>query len=154
MSRRPRQGDSGRRPDGAGDGERSERTGDRARSIAEWTSLGISLSILLVLVGLVGYEAVAGGTRPPMIEVTPRLDAIRRANDAYHVPIEITNGGDATAEDVRVRVSLGSDDGEREATELLVPFLAGGATANGTAAFRADPAQRRLTVDGISFLEP
>jgi uncharacterized protein (TIGR02588 family) len=128
--------------------------GDRRRSVAEWTSLGISLTILLVLAGLVGYEAIVAGGRPPVIEVTPRLEAVRRVGDAYYLPIEIANSGEETAEDVRVRLSLASAGGEREATELLVPFLAGGATANATAAFRADPAAGGLTVDGVSFLEP
>jgi uncharacterized protein (TIGR02588 family) len=122
--------------------------------VAEWTSLGVSLAIVLTMVGLVSYLHVVGPTHPPVIEVRPRLDAVRRVDGQYYVPVEITNRGDRTAQDVRVQVSLGSQPGCGEAATLAVDTLAGGATAHATVIFTEDPVQRELTVGASSFLAP
>jgi uncharacterized protein (TIGR02588 family) len=135
-------------------GTDDDRRQDRGRSIAEWVSVGISLAIVLALAGLVVYQYLVGGTRPPLVVVTPQLDAIRREADAYYLPVEVVNRGDKTAEDVRVLLSLSSDQGARQSAELGVDFLAGGETARWTVVFREDPSRGRLTVDMLSFLEP
>ena len=139
------------------DGQQGNRPGgppERGRSAAERTTLAISLAILALLVGLVGYQYVDGGADSPIVEVRPQLQAVRREGEAYYLPIEIANRGNRTAEDVLVRVSLASGEGRRESGEFQVPFLAGGATREGIIIFRADPARGELTVDTVSFVEP
>lgn len=139
--------------DGERDGRRDSSPAG-GRSAAEWATLGFSLAVLALLVVLVGYEYVAGGTDPPIVEVRPQVQAVRREGEAYYLPVEIANRGDRTAEDVLVRLSLASGDGRRESGEFLIPFLAGGATREGIVIFRADPARGELTVDTVSFVEP
>jgi uncharacterized protein (TIGR02588 family) len=150
VRRRARRRDPGRR----GGEEHTQLVRDAGRSVAEWTSLGISLAIVLTLVGLVAYQHFVGATRPPAIEVRPLLDAVRRVDGQYYVPIEITNRGDLTAQDVRVQIVLGSEQRRGESATLAVDFLAGGATAHATVIFGEDPAQRGLTVGSTSFLGP
>ena len=153
---------SGRGGAGAGGGLRGRAEGGKqrdekqsgCRSAAEWTSLGISAAIVLLLVGLVAYQQLTGGSRPPTIDVMPRLDQVRRADDAYYVPVDIANRGDLTAQDVRVRLSHASDRGRQQSSELRVDYLAGGATTHGTVVFRDDPSQGSLGVDMLSFLQP
>jgi len=124
------------------------------RSAAEWTSLGISAAIVLSLISLVTYQQLTRGSRPPAIEVTPRLQAVRQAVGVYYVPVDIANRGDQTAEAVRVRLVHSSDGGRQQSSELEIDYLAGGATAHGTAVFREDPATGRLEVEMLSFLDP
>ena len=139
--------------DGERDGRRDSSPAG-GRSAAEWATLGFSLAVLALLVVLVGYEYVAGGTDPPIVEVRPQVQAVRREGEAYYLPVEIANRGDRTAEDVLVRLSLASGDGRRESGEFLIPFLAGGAIREGIVIFRVDPALGELTVDTVSFVEP
>ena len=140
--------------EGTGEAEsRTRVTHDRARSTAEWITLGVSSAILLSVVGFLVYHQLSAGDVAPVIEVQPRLEAVRAVGGAYYLPLEVVNGGGATAQDVRVLVSIGSG-GERETSELLIDFLAGGATAKGVVIFRQDPRQRPLEVDVLSYLEP
>ena len=132
----------------------TRRTHDRGRSVAEWVTLGISSAILLAVVGTLVYQQLSGGDDPAVIEAAARLEAVRVAGGAYYLPIEIDNRGGVTAQDVRVVVSIGSGQAERESSELLIDFLAGGATASGTAVFRRDPRQYPLEIDVVSYLEP
>jgi uncharacterized protein (TIGR02588 family) len=124
-------------------------TGEGRRSAAQWTGLGISVAVVLAVVGLIVFQELTGGDRPPTIEVLPNMEALRSDADAHYLPVEIANRGDLTAENVRVRLSLPSG----EATELEIQFLAGGDSAEGTAVFSEDPSSG-LTVDVLGFLEP
>ena len=132
---------------------RTQQESDQGRSLAEWVTFGICLAILVALVGLVTFADFRGEERPPTVEVTPALDAVRHEGDRYYLPVQIRNQGDQTAEDVRVRLSLTSGDGEIESADVTVPFLAGRETARATVVFRKDPAQGSLTY-AIGFLEP
>lgn len=152
-----RQSEDGATRKGGKKPKRGEAGGEEprpGRSAAEWASLGISLTIVLILVGLMSFQQFAGGSRPPTIEGTPRMERVRRAGDAYYVPVEIANRGDLTAEDVRVRLSHASDGGRQQSSELHLDYLAGGAIAKGTVVFGEDPARGALAVDMLSFLEP
>jgi uncharacterized protein (TIGR02588 family) len=123
----------------------------QGRSRAEWTSLGISLAIVLVLVGILTVEQLRGPGRDPRLTATVRREEVRREEvrqegEAYYLPVEVTNEGDLAARDVRVRVTLGAPAGdaaagagEAEVAELLLDFVPGGGRAGGTAVFRQDP---------------
>src|SRR5687768_5825185 len=124
---------------GAGKGE-----GKKA-STAERITLGISVLIVLALAALVIYQQIAGGTEPPVIEVQPRLEEIRQEGGAYYVPIDISNKGELTAEDVEVQMSLEIDGEEPETIAFAVKFLAGGETGQQTVVFQNNPAEGELT---------
>lgn len=134
----------------------SDRQGDgskEGRSGAEWTTLAVSILIVLALVGLVSYQHFAGGTEPPLIEVEPQTGEMRQDGDAYYLPVTVTNKGDITAESIEIELSLDSGDGEMEAISFTVEFLAGGERAHQTAVFYKDPAQGTLS-HNISFSVP
>ncbi|MGH2351175.1 MAG: hypothetical protein ACRDJN_06120 [Chloroflexota bacterium] len=114
----------------------------------------MSVVILVGLIGLVTYEHFSRGTAPAAIEVQPHLADVRRNADAYYLPVEVANRGDLTARDVRIRLSLTPSGGEPQSSELLIDFLAGGATAHGTAVFRSDPSRGELRIDVLSYLDP
>jgi uncharacterized protein (TIGR02588 family) len=130
---------------------RQESRGQRGRSVAEWTTLIIGAALILALVGLVTYLYVSGDNRPPVVEATPLDREIRREEGAYYVPIEVTNQGGRTAEDVVIQAELSTGAGAPEVTEFTIDFLAGGETAAGTVVFFTDPSAGELTVGVASF---
>ncbi len=121
-------------------------------TLAERVSLAISSAIVLALVGAIVYLALAGGDRPADIDVTPRFDRMRRQAGQFYLPFEVVNHGDRTAENVRVRVSLGS--AQPEESEVEIQFLPGGATEEGIVVFDTDPTSADLRWDLLDFLEP
>ena len=133
-----------------GDGESQS----HGRTVAEWTTLGISLAIVLGVAGLVTYLYLAGVDRPPVIEATAGLIELRQEGDAYYLPVTIENTGEQTAADVRVEAELVLPDGSSETAEIEVTFLAGGATSEGTAVFSSDPAEGEVTVRAVSYKVP
>ena len=131
-----------------------ETTAQSGRTVAEWTTLGISLAILAVVFASIAWLWVRDTGAPASVEVTPLTEAIRNEGDVWYLPLEIENSGDATAEDVVVEVALDTGQGEPETAEITVTFLASGETARGTAVFTSDPASGDLTIRPVSFKEP
>ncbi|MBW3633075.1 MAG: TIGR02588 family protein [Chloroflexi bacterium] len=128
-----------------------ESRGRSGRSVAEWTTLAIGAFLILALVGLVTYLYVSGNNRPPVVEAMPLAREIRRAEGVYYVPIEVTNRGGRTAEDVVIQAELSTGEGAPEVTEFTIDFLAGDETAEGTVVFVSDPSAGALTVGVASF---
>lgn len=147
------------------DGGRGARTGEEAgegseqpvthrRSTAEWTTLAVSIALILGLVGLVTYLYISGDNRPPIVEAIPLIEEVRQEGNAYYVPIEVTNRGDQTAEEVQVQAALSNPEGQQETAQFTIPFLAGGETTTGTAVFSEDPSAGELTVGAVSYRRP
>ena len=139
--------------DATGDGHASppERQG---RSTAEWTTLLVSLAVLLAVAGLITYLYAVDGNDEPVIEIEPRFAELRRVGDAYYLPVRVTNTGDETAADVRIVGELPTDSGEPETSELEFTFLAGQETAGGTMVFSREPAEAELRLLPASFQDP
>jgi uncharacterized protein (TIGR02588 family) len=130
---------------------------DRAaspRTSAEWVTLGVSVAIVLAVVGALTWLYLTGASGAPVIEVEPLMADIRQERDAWYLPVVVRNSGGDTAEDVRVTLSLTTAEGDTEEAELTVAFLAGQSSARGVVAFRSDPSQGDLSVDVISYLQP
>jgi uncharacterized protein (TIGR02588 family) len=126
-------------------------TGKRGRSVAEWTTLAISIILILGLLALVTYVSITGGNEPPIVEAKALADEIRHEGESYYLPVAVTNHGGRTAEEVLVQAKLVRGDGSAEATELTLDFLAGGETRQATAVFATDPLAGELTIDVASF---
>jgi uncharacterized protein (TIGR02588 family) len=136
-----------------GVGQETEPARDAGRSAAEWTTLAISLAIVLGLVGLLVADEVTRGSAPPIIEVSPQLDAVRSAGGAYYLPIAVVNRGDLPAQDVQVQVFLADGQGAKEFASFRIDFLAGGESRDVVVAFGQDPARATLT-NVVGFREP
>ena len=125
--------------------------GKRGRSAAEWTTLAISIILILGLLALVTYVTITGGNEPPIVEARSLLDEIRHEGDSYFLPVAVTNHGGRTAEEVLVQAQLIGGDGSQEETEFTLDFLVGGETREGTVVFATDPLTGELTIDVASF---
>ncbi len=136
-----------RSPEGRG----QEESGQRGRSAAEWTTLAISIILILGLLALVTYVSMTGGSEPPIVEAMPLETQIRHEGESYYLPVAVTNRGGRTAEEVVIQAELAGSDGSSEASEFTLDFLAGGETREGTAVFATDPLVGELTIDVASF---
>lgn len=123
----------------------------RGRSVAEWTTLTISVLVILALVGLVAYVSVNDGNRPPRIEATAETGEMLHEGALYSLPVTVTNRGDETAQEVRIVAEVTTGASEPETAEFTIEVLAGGETTRGTVVFTADPATNPLTVAVNSF---
>ena len=123
------------------------------RSTAEWITLGVSLSIVLGLLGLLTYLSFRGSEEPVRIEVQAQLDSVREEGGVFYLPVEITNRGDTTASGVQVELSLSDSQGNQQSSSFTVQFLPGRAAARGEAVFTIDPRQGELLISS-SYLEP
>jgi uncharacterized protein (TIGR02588 family) len=125
-----------------------ERSG---RTVAEWTTLSISVSLILGLIALVTYVSISGGNQPPSVEVRPLVQEMRHEGETYYLPVAVTNRGGRTAEEVMVMAELVAGEGPPETAEFALDFLAGGETTEGTTVFATDPLAGELTVRVVSF---
>lgn len=141
------------RDDSDGD-ERAPRSERQGRSPAEWTTLLVSLAILLGIAGLVTYLYAVDGNEKPVIVIEPQFAELRQAGDAYYLPVQVTNTGDETAADVRIVGELPTGSGEPETSELEFTFLAGRETADGTMVFSRAPTEAELRILPVSFQDP
>jgi uncharacterized protein (TIGR02588 family) len=124
------------------------------RSIAEWTTLAISVAILVGIAGLIGYLHLRGAEEPPHIVAEARIDQLREQEGNYYLPIEVVNDGDQTVEDVVIEATLDSGSGEPEIAEFAITFLAGGEHVVGTFVFTSDPSTGDLTIRPVSYRTP
>ena len=136
-----------RSPEGRGQKE----SGQRGRSAAEWTTLAISIFLILGLLALVTYVSMTGSNEPPIVEARPLDQEIRHEGESYYLPVSVTNRGGRTAEEVVVHAELTGSDRSAEESEFTLDFLAGGETREGTVIFTTDPLSGELTVDVASF---
>ena len=134
------------------DGQPEE--GQSGRSTAELVTFAISALIVLAVVGLTTYLHLTGGNGPAVIDVQPDVEGVYRGGERFYVPVRIANTGQTTAEDVRVTVALADPQGRQESTGLELRFLPAGATGRGVISFKSDPRLGRLSVEGVSYLEP
>lgn len=129
-------------------------SGNNQRSIAEWTTLAISVTILLTIIGLIGWLHFMGGGRPAAIVVEPQADQFRQEASGYYLPVVIRNEGDTTVQDVQIQGELDTGSGEPETAEFVIPFLVGGEEVDGTFIFQSDPSQGELTTVAGSYKLP
>ena len=125
-----------------------------SRSAAEWTTLSVSLAILLGIFGVISYLHFQGEEQPARIATESKLENVRYDGDVYYLPVEVTNTGDLTVEDVVVQAELDTGSGSPVSAEFTVTFLAGGERAKGTFIFKDDPRQGNLTIQAVSYKEP
>jgi uncharacterized protein (TIGR02588 family) len=126
-------------------------SGRDARTAAEWTSFAVSLVVLAVVVGLIGVQML--GSHDPAAPVAEQSDAVRVEGGQFFVPVEVTNHGDATAENVQVSAEL-TIDGETTDGDQTVDFLSGGEAMQVEFAFDDDPGDGELVVRVTGYSVP
>ena len=115
----------------------------KPRAAAEWVTFAVAAAIVLGVIGLIAAQ-IPGTDSPPAPAAKVTGSASERAGQ-FVVPVEVTNRGDATAENVQVAATLeiGADKFE---ADQVVDFLAGGESAELEFVFDDDPQSGTLEV--------
>jgi uncharacterized protein (TIGR02588 family) len=121
--------------------------------------LELALGILgaLVVLGLAGFLLLAAlrgeGRGQPAIVVELRA-AEQVAPGSWVVPFEASNRGPAPATQLTLEAELVGSAGERQRSEVVIDYLASGASQEGGFLFAADPAEGALTARPLGYLQP
>lgn len=117
----------------------------------EWVVFGVSLVLVVGVVGYLAYEGAKAGDTPPQIEV--RLGEPERSGEDFIVPVRVTNRGEQTAEGVQIEIELEGGD-KTERGEFAVAFLPRRATREGWVTFKSDPRAGRLKPRVLGYEKP
>ncbi|MGI8642917.1 MAG: hypothetical protein ACR2LS_02235 [Thermomicrobiales bacterium] len=129
--------------------------GSRERSLAEWTTLIVSVLIVGTLIGaaLVEYFWLdeARGVR---LEATLALEQTRRVDDRYYIPFTVTNSGADGAENVNVVFEVQQDGQTVEESTIQIAFMANGGMSQGEMVTAYDPAVYDVSARVSAFETP
>ena len=76
------------------------------RRLAEWTSLGISLLLILGTTGYLVYQGLREEEPFVPVVVEPQLGSARQLGERYILPIKIRNAGGHTLRDLKIEIEL------------------------------------------------
>jgi uncharacterized protein (TIGR02588 family) len=130
-----------------GRGQSSEQ--DDPRTLAEWTTLLVSLAIIVAAFAAVVYLYLTEDNDPIMIHAEAALEQIRETEEGFYVPVVV---GDAPATNVQIQADLTIGD-EVESSGFSLLALSGNDTETGIVAFRQDPREGELVVRVASYIE-
>ena len=133
--------------------ETSSKTNKPQRTLPEWITLSVSLSILFGLIGLVIYDWFLTREEPAILEVYSR-GKVREINQKFYVPFEVQNQGGSTAEAVQVIAELKIADNVEESGEQQIDFLSGGEQEAGEFIFKNNPKTGQLIIRVASYKTP
>lgn len=122
------------------------------KNALEWTVFGASLLIIGATITLLLTGGSGSGNPGPDLRVAAGTPAA--SSSGFAVPVTVENQGDATAEQVRVEVSLLSGGEERETGELTIAFVPRRSRREGWVVFQRDPACCTISARAVSFEKP
>lgn len=126
---------------------------DRARE-SRWERVAAAVSAALVLwvLALLAYDAVARPQTPPAVEV--RADTVLRAGGLWLVEFEAFNRGHNAAAEVKVEGRIAGAGGAEETSEAMLDYVPGRSRRRGGLFFQQDPRGRALELRVHGYQEP
>ena len=123
------------------------------KNVAEWAVFGVSLALVLAVVGFLAWQLGEAGDEPARIVVA--LGPPERRDGRLVAPITVSNEGDGVAEDVLVEVALERPDATPERVAISFPRLARRERAEGEAVFADEGgAPGELSAQVLSYTLP
>ena len=122
------------------------------KNALEWSVFAVGLVLVLATLGYLVRESIVSDGGPP--DVAVRLGSARPSQHGWLLPVEVTNVGSTTAEDVRVAIALDLPDGTRQEAELDIAFLPPASKRQGWVSFPSDPRRGTLSLGTIAFEVP
>ena len=124
----------------------------RDESRWERVAAAVSTALVLFVLGLLAYDAVARPQTPPAVEV--RADTVLRAGGLWIVEFEVFNRGHNTAAAVKVEGRITGPGGQAETSEAMMDYVPGRSRRRGGLFFRQDPRGRGLELRAHGYQEP
>lgn len=133
---------------------RSRRHANEDRTSAERLTLGISLLLLIGLLGGLLWLETRRGDAPARVEVDAHFDSTYEHDEQWYLPVTIRNAGDRAAGTLRVDIVRPVEGEQPEVAELEYTFVAGGEEVEGAVVFDERPTASTVEVDVVSVTEP
>ncbi|MEW9856565.1 hypothetical protein [Novosphingobium sp. M1R2S20] len=120
----------------------------------EWIAAGIGLTLTLVIVGVIGWDAVNGTAagQPPAVEAS--VARITPVATGYVVEVKLRNRSPATAASVGVEGELTSGGTALETSRAMVDYVPGRSERGAGLFFTRNPAQHTLQVRALGYADP
>lgn len=123
------------------------------KNALEWTVFGVSIAVIATIVALLVHGAASSrDDKRPDLRVTTR--AATTHSGGYLVPVVVTNDGDGTAEQARIRIALVSGKAEVETAELVIAFVPRKSRREASVVFHRDPACCEIVARTIAYEKP
>jgi uncharacterized protein (TIGR02588 family) len=119
------------------------------KNALEWTVFAISVAVIAVVAGLLIHAQITTGNGAPHLTVV--VGRAEAAGAGYAVPLDVRNGGDTSAEDVEVTVTLQSVPPEQ--SDVTIPYVPYRSMRRAWVMFSRDPGTARLEARVISYRE-
>lgn len=107
----------------------------------------LGAAIALCLVGVLGWEAMQGPGRPPMVSVA--VERVTATEGGYTVEVRAHNRSSTTAADVVIEAELGAERGE-----TTLDYLPGRSSRTAGFFFEQDPRRGALKVRALGYTTP
>jgi uncharacterized protein (TIGR02588 family) len=127
---------------------------DTVRGLPERVTLGISVAVVIAMLGTLTALNLQAGSSPAALRVTPDFAAAFEKDGSWYLPVEVTNTGDQPTDTVTVALERATGAADPEVAELDFTFVAGGETVSGWAAFDERPTAATTHVDPVSYTDP
>lgn len=140
-------------PDATDPKQEAASKANQPKSASEWLGLAITSSVLLAVIGVVGYLWISDRQQqPPILGVN--YTEVRQRNDQFYVPFNVINAGGKTAASVQVVAELRIDGVVVERGEQIIDFLSSQEEAQGAFIFTRNPQEGELTIRVASYRRP
>jgi uncharacterized protein (TIGR02588 family) len=119
----------------------------------EWVAAGTGVVFLVGLLGVIGAEALAGGTHePPAISI--KVGEVTRAGDTYVAAFEAVNASGGTAAALQVEGKLVDGDVDVETSLATIDYVSAHGTAEGGLIFSQDPKGLTIVARPLGYQTP
>ena len=134
-------------------GANNKKTAAKQIPLLEWLCAAAGLTILLVMLALLGFDAIrTAPSRPPILEVEPvRVVASR---GAYVVEIKVHNRSRNTAGAVHIEGVLKQAGEEVETSTATIDYVPGQAEQRGGLIFTSDPRRHQFEARVTGYARP
>ena len=121
--------------------------------LLEWIAAGTGLVLTLIMLGVIGREALNGETQQlPVITVV--ATAISPAGSGYVVGFDATNKTGGTAAAVEIEATLKDGETVVETGKAMLDYVPGHGKTRGGVYFVKNPRQHKLEIRALGFQTP
>lgn len=117
----------------------------KGKNIAEGVVLGVSLFIVLGLIGYISYHHWTHSQRPPAVAIKPFPSWVRKADNVFYLPVFIQNKSNNALANLWVQISLSSPQSQVESVEMIIDYLPADDEQRRIVMFQNDPRKGTLS---------
>ena len=123
----------------------------KKKNLLEWIVFGLSLAILIGVIGMLIYQALDVGDDPPLLSVT--MEDPVRGHGQLRIPLLLSNKGDRPAIEVQIEVS-GTIDGEKITSSVHFDYVPRHAKRAGWVTFPGEVLPTDVSARVLGYADP